>query len=120
MPNFIGEYFLIVLAVAALIGLYASPGPRGGTAGPARLLDGALPPDRGLHPRRAAGRDLHPFPAYLLRRDRRRGVCLLLSLAALGIFSVFYAWDTYDLPNLVAGMLGGSETGRAARPWRWR
>jgi hypothetical protein len=25
---------------------------------------------------------------------------------------VIYAWDTYDLPNLVGGMLGGSETGR--------
>ena len=32
------------------------------------------------------------FPPYLLRRDGRRGVYLLLSLAALGIFSVFYAW----------------------------
>ena len=29
------------------------------------------------------------FPPYLLRRDGRRGVYLLLSLAALGIFSVF-------------------------------
>ena len=67
----------------------------------------------------AAGRDLYPFPAYLLRRDRRRGVHLALARRSR-LFSVFYAWDTYDLPNLVAGMLGGSETGRAARPWRWR
>ena len=25
---------------------------------------------------------------------------------------MLYAWDTYDLPSLVVGMLGGSETGR--------
>ncbi|MGH3147206.1 MAG: hypothetical protein ACRDTR_15525, partial [Rubrobacter sp.] len=30
LPNFIGEYFLIVLAVAALLGMYASPSARGG------------------------------------------------------------------------------------------
>ena len=54
-PNFIGEYFLIVLAMAALVGMYAAPSARGGAvAGPARLLDGSLPPDRGLQPRRAA------------------------------------------------------------------
>ena len=39
-------------------------------------------------------------------------VYLALSLALLGLLSVAYAWDTYDLPSLVVGMLGGSETGR--------
>jgi hypothetical protein len=37
---------------------------------------------------------------------------LLSSFMLLGILSVLYAWDTYDLPSLVAGLLGGSGTGR--------
>ena len=113
LPNFIGEYFLIVLAVAALIGLYASPGARGG------LLLALLGSSTVLY-HQIAGYSLAVllgvisvlFLPYLLLHDRRRGVYLSLSLALLGLFSVFYAWDTYDLPNLVAGMLGGSETGR--------
>jgi hypothetical protein len=47
---------------------------------------------------------------YLLIRDRRRGVALLCSLALVGLLSTLYAWDTYDLPRLVSGLLGGSET----------
>ena len=113
LPNFIGEYFLIVLSVAALIGLYASPGTRGG------ILLALLGSSTVLY-HQIAGYTLAVllgvisilFLPYLLLRDRRRGVYLSLSLAVLGLFSVFYAWDTYDLPNLVAGMLGGSETGR--------
>jgi hypothetical protein len=113
LPNFIGEYFLIVLAVAALIGLYASPGVRGG------MLLALLGSSTVLY-HQIAGYTLAVllgvisilFLPYLLVRDRRRGIYLLLSLAVLGLLSVFYAWDTYDLPNLVAGMLGASETGR--------
>jgi len=113
LPNFIGEYFLIVLAVAALIGLYASPGTRGG------ILLALLGSSTVLY-HQIAGYTLAVllgvisilFLPYLLLQDRRRGVYLLLSLSVLGLFSVFYAWETYDLPNLVAGMLGGSETGR--------
>jgi hypothetical protein len=113
LPNFIGEYFLIVLSVAALIGLYASPGTRGG------ILLALLGSSTVLY-HQIAGYTLAVllgvisilFLPYLLLRDRRRGIYLVLSLAVLGLFSVFYAWDTYDLPDLVAGMLGGSETGR--------
>ena len=112
-PNFIGEYFLIVLAVAALIGMYASPSARGG------LLLALLGSSTVLY-HQIAGYSLAVllgfvslvFLPYLLLRDRRKGVYLLLSLALLGFLSVLYAWDTYDLPSLVAGMLGGSETGR--------
>ena len=113
LPNFIGEYFLIVLAVAALLGMYASPSARGG------LLLALLGSSTVLY-HQIAGYSLAVllgavcvlFLPYLLLHDRRKGVYLTLSLALLGIFSVLYAWDTYDLPSLVAGMLGGPEKGR--------
>jgi hypothetical protein len=112
-PNFIGEYFLIVLAVAALVGMYASPSARAG------LLLALLGSSTVLY-HQIAGYSLAVllglvcvlFLPYLLLKDRRKGVYLALSLPLLGLFSVIYAWDTYDLPSLVVGMLGGSETGR--------
>jgi len=112
-PNFIGEYFLIVLAIAALVGMYASPSVRNG------LLLALLGSSTVLY-HQIAGYSLAVllglvcvlFLPYLLLRDRRRGVYLALSLALLGLLSVLYAWDTYDLPSLLAGMLGGSKTGR--------
>jgi len=112
-PNFIGEYFLIVLTIAVLIWMYASHSARGG------LLFALLGSSTVLY-HQIAGYSLAVllgfvslvFLPYLLLRDRRKGVYLLLSLALLGFLSVLYAWDTYDLPSLVAGMLGGSETGR--------
>jgi hypothetical protein len=112
-PNFIGEYFLVVLAIATLIGMYASPSARNG------LLLALLGSSTVLY-HQIAGYTLAVllglvcvlFVPYLLLRDRRKGVYLSLSLALLGLLSVLYAWDTYDLPSLVAGMLGGAETGR--------
>src|SRR5919107_898005 len=112
-PNFIGEYFLVVLAIATLIGMYASPSARNG------LLLALLGSSTVLY-HQIAGYTLAVllgfvcvlFVPYLLLRDRRKGVYLSLSLALLGLLSVFYAWDTYDLPSLVAGMLGGAEAGR--------
>jgi len=112
-PNFIGEYFLIVLALAALAGMYASPSARGG------LLLALIGSSAVLYHQIASYSlavmlglvSMFVLP-YLLIRDRRKGVSLLASLALLFLLSVAYAWDTYDLPSLVAGMLGGSETGR--------
>jgi hypothetical protein len=61
------------------------------------------------------------FLPYLFLRDRRPGLALFLSLALLFVISVFYAWDTYDLPQAVAGLLlGGPETDRGERPSVWR
>jgi hypothetical protein len=112
-PNFIGTQFLLVLAVAALMGLYASPSVRGG------LLLALLGSSTVLY-HQIAGYSLAAllavvgvlFLPYLLLRDRRKGLVLFSSLALLGLLSTLYAWDTYDLPRLVAGLLGGSETGR--------
>ena len=63
-PNFIGEYFLIVLAIAALVGMYArSVGARRSLARTTRLLYGPLPSDSGLQPRRAARLGMCSLPA---------------------------------------------------------
>jgi uncharacterized membrane protein YjdF len=110
-PNFIGTQFLLVLAVAALMGLYASPSVRGG------LLLALLGSSTVLY-HQIAGYSLAVllavvglvFVPYLLVRDRKRGLALLASLTLLGLLSVLYAWDTYDLGRLVAGLVGGSET----------
>src|SRR5215211_1333517 len=112
-PNFIGTQFLMVVAVAALVGVYAQPSIRSG------LLLALLGSSVVLH-HQIASYSLAVllavvgilFVPYLLIRDRRRGVVLLWSLALLGLLSVIYAWDTYDLPRLVAGLLGESEPGR--------
>lgn len=113
-PNFIGTQFLMVLAVAALVGMYAStPSVRSG------LLLAILGSSTVLY-HQIASYSLAVvlafvgllFVPYLLLRDRPKGVALFLSLALLGLLSVLYAWDTYDLPRLVAGLLGEEETGR--------
>jgi hypothetical protein len=116
-PNFIGTQFLMVLAVAALVGLYASPSVRGG------LLLALLGSSTVLY-HQIAGYSLAVvagvvgvvfLPYLLLLREHRRsrGLALLCSLILLGLLSTLYAWDTYDLPRLVGGLLlGESETGR--------
>src|SRR5215218_10986838 len=112
-PNFIGTQFLMVLAVAALVRVYAQPSIRSG------LLLALLGSSVVLY-HQIASYSLAVllalvgvmFVPYLLVKDRGRGVVLLCSLALLGLLSVIYAWDTYDLPHLIAGLVGESETGR--------
>ncbi|MCA1848498.1 MAG: hypothetical protein LC704_05860 [Actinobacteria bacterium] len=111
-PNLMGV-FLLVLAVAALVRLYDSSSVRDqltlailGSSVVfyhmvASLYEAVLLALVGI-----------VFLPYLLVRDRKRGIALLSSLALLGLLSMLYAWDTYDLPRLVAGLVGGSETGR--------
>ena len=52
------------------------------------------------------------FVPFLLLTGRRseaeRGCCS--TLGALGVLSVLFAWETYDLPSLIAGVLGGPST----------
>lgn len=111
-PNLVSAQFLMVLAVAALIRLYHAPSARSG------LLFALLGSSVVLYHQVASlymalllavvGVAILP---YLLLRERRTGVALFLSLALLFVLSVAYAWDTYDLSSLLAGLLGGSETG---------
>src|SRR5215218_498582 len=112
-PNLLSGDFLIVMAVAALIWVYRFPGAR------PCLLFGLLGSSVVLYHQVGSfylatllALVTALFLPYLLLAGRKReAVALFLSLALLGLFCVFYAWDTYDLPRLVAGLLGGSDTG---------
>src|SRR5215203_2094260 len=112
-PNLVAAQFLIVLAVAALVRVYAQPSIRSG------LLLALLGSSVVLY-HQVSSLYLAAllalvgvmFVPYLLVKDRGRGVVLVWSLALLGLLSVIYAWDTYDLPHLIAGLVGEAETGR--------
>ena len=112
-PNFVGEQIIIIVAVAALIGVYATPTIRAGV-----LL--ALLGSSAVFYHQIAGYAMAVllagvtlfFLPYLILRHRRTGLGLLASLALLFVLAAAFAWDTYDLPDLVAGLLGDSETGR--------
>jgi hypothetical protein len=116
-PNLLASQFLMVVAVAALVGLYDTPSVRGG------LLLALLGSSVVLY-HQVASLYLAVllalvgalFLPYLLVRKRKRGLMLLSSLALLGVLSVLYAWDTYNLPQLVGHLLdtsGRSETSAA-------
>jgi hypothetical protein len=111
--NLIGAQFLLVLAIGALVRLYADLSVRN------RLTLAVLGSSVVLYHQAASlyealllGLVAALFLPYLFLRDRKTGLALAFSLALLGTLSVLYAWDTYDLPRLVGGLLGGSETGR--------
>jgi hypothetical protein len=112
-PNILSADFLIVMAVAALVRFYGSPGIRSG------LLFAILGSSVVLYHQVGSfylavllALVAALFVPYLLLAGRKKeAVALLLSLALLGLISVLYAWETYDLPHLVAGLAGGSDTG---------
>ena len=113
-PNFVGEQVIIIVAVAALIWTYANPTVRSGL-----LL--ALLGASAVFYHQIAGYVMAVllavvtlfFLPYLLLRRRRTGLVLAGSLAGLFVLAAAFAWDTYDLPSLVAGLFSDSaETGR--------
>src|SRR5215210_2310308 len=110
-PNFIGTQFLMVIAISALISLYAQPSIRSGLlfalVGSSVVLYHQV---ASLYLAALLGLVGILFVPYVLLRDRSRGVVLLWSLMLLGILSVIYAWDTYDLPGVVGGLVGGSSS----------
>src|SRR3712207_489820 len=98
-PNLM-SVFLLTLAVAALVRLYASSSVRD------RLTLATLGSSVGFYHMVASlyeaallGLVGTLFLPYLLLRERKRGLALLSSFALLGLLSVFYAWGTYDLPR---------------------
>jgi hypothetical protein len=109
-PNLVTSQFLLVLAIAALFQLYFTPSVR--TALTVALLGSSVVLYHQVSSLYLALL-LVPvglvFLPYLLLKHRRRGVALLFSLTLLGVLSVLYAWDTYNLPRLIGGLIGGSQ-----------
>ena len=113
-PNLVTSQFLLVLTVAALARLYASPSPRAGVL--FALLGSSVVlyhPVATLYEAALLATVAAGSVPYLLARERRTGLVLLASLALLGVLSTVYAWDTYDLPRAVAGLVDGSEAASA-------
>ncbi|MGB3681752.1 MAG: hypothetical protein WA990_04635 [Rubrobacteraceae bacterium] len=116
-PNLVTSQFLLILAIAALFRFYATASIR--TALTVALLGSSVVL---YHQVSSLYLVLLLLPVgifflpYLLLRHRRQGIVLALSLALLGVLSVLYAWDTYNLPGLIGGLLEesqASETGSA-------
>jgi hypothetical protein len=110
-PNLVTSQFVMVLAVATLVVLYASPSIRTGLL--LALLGSSVVlyhPVASMYVAALLAVVGIAFVPYLLLRDRRTGLTLLFSLAVLGLLSTLYAWDTYDLPGAVAGLVSDSGT----------
>ena len=111
-PNLVAAQFLLVLAVSALLQLYSTPSVRTGAL--LALLGSAVVFYHQVSSLYLAlllafvGAIVLP---YLLLRDRRKGLTLLLSMLGLTALAVAYSWDTYNLPRAIAS-LTGSENGR--------
>jgi hypothetical protein len=114
-PNLVTSQFLLVLTIAALARLYASPSPRAGLL--FALLGSSVVlyhPVASLYEAALLAVVAVVFLPYLLLRERKTGLTLLASLVLLGSLAVVYAWDTYDLPRAVAGLVDGSGAGASA------
>jgi hypothetical protein len=104
-PDLVSAYFLLVMAVAALVGLYQAPGPRSG------LLLAAVGASVMLYHSvatlylvvllvlaAAAG-----LPYLLQHGQRREAKVLALSLAGVAVLAGCYAAYIYGLAKIVAG-----------------
>ena len=116
-PNLVTSQFLMVLALASLVGVYSSPSVRNGLL--LALLGSSVVLYHPVASMYLAGL-LALVGAYfvlpLLSRDRRTGTALLLSFMLLGSLSILYAWNTYDPGGALAwlaGSQGESATGDA-------
>ena len=111
--NLIAAQFLLLLAVGALVRLYAFSSIRDGLTfavlGSSVVFYHQV---ASLYEAVLLGLVAMLFVPYLLWRDRGRGLALLSSFSMLALLSVLYAWDTYDLWRLAAGLVGGARTGK--------
>ena len=109
-PNLVGSQFLLVLAIVALVGVYSSPSVRGGLLlvllGSSVVLYHQV---SSLYLALLLALVATFLLPYLLVRERNVGLALLASLMFIGALTILFAWDTYDLPQAVAGLLGSSE-----------
>ena len=110
-PNLVASQFLLVLAIAAMVEVYSVPSIRAGSLlailGSSVVLYHQV---SSLYLVLLLALVTLCLLPYLLARERRTGIVLLASLALLGALSIFYAWDTYNLPQVVAGLRGDSAT----------
>ena len=111
--NLIAAQFLLVLALGALVRLYAFSSIRDGLTfavlGSSVVFYHQV---ASLYEALLLGLVAMLFVPYLLLRDRRRGMLLLSSFSMLVLLSVLYAWDTYDLGRLAAGLVSGATAGK--------
>ncbi|HEX2729173.1 MAG TPA: hypothetical protein VHM16_05425, partial [Rubrobacteraceae bacterium] len=108
-PTLVSAEFLLVMAVGALATLYARPSLRAAIL--LALLGSSVVlyhPVGSLYTAALFGLVSVLLLPYLLLRERKTGFALLGSFVLLGVLAVAYAWNTYDLPETVAGILGGS------------
>jgi hypothetical protein len=109
--DLIAAQFLLVLALTALVLQLRAPSRRGAVL--LALLGGSVVLYHSVTTIYLALL-LAAFSAvalpYLFVRDRRRCLALFASLALLAAISLGYAWDTYDVPGTVGGLLFGSGT----------
>jgi len=107
-PNLVTSQFLLVVTICALVGVYDAPSPRRGLAlalvGSSVVL---FHPVASMYEAALLVVVAYVLP-YLLVYERVKGLVLLSSLALLGLLSVAYAWDAYDLPHTIAGLMGAS------------
>ncbi len=116
-PNLVTSQFLLVAGITGLVSFYKTPTTRSGAF---LVLVGSsvtlFHPVASLYLAMLLGVvGLFLLP-YLLLRRRSDGVALFITLAALGILAAVYAWDTYGLPSVIAGVFGDSsksQTGEA-------
>ncbi len=109
-PNLVTSQFLLVVAIATLASLYEAPSSRGGLA--LALVGSSVVlyhPVASLYEAALLVLVTAYVVPYLLAHERAKGLTVLSSLALLGFLSVIYAWETYDLPRTLAGLVGVSE-----------
>ena len=118
-PNLVTSQFLMVVALASLVGVYSAPSARNGLM--LALLGSSVVlyhPVASMYLAVLLALVGVYFVLPLLFRNRRLGVALLLSFTLLGSLSVLYAWSTYDLGQTLAGLVdrsGQSTTGNAVK-----
>jgi hypothetical protein len=109
-PNLVTSQFLLVIVIAALTGFYKASSPRRGLA--LALVGSSVVlyhPVASLYEAALLALVSVYFLPYLLVHERAKGLAMLSSLVLLGSLSILYAWDTYDLPQTLAGLMGASE-----------
>lgn len=113
-PNLVTSQFMLVLVIASLFQFYATSSIR--TALTVALLGSSVV---FYHQVSSLYLVLLLIPVgifflpYLLLKRWRQGIVLAISLSLLGALSVLYAWDTYNLPRLIEGLLGEAQTSDA-------